>query len=93
MNDSQIGPATPFEQEILAKFNSNWHYLIDRYQEQDQASHHGESHPDFARIQDGIAEVLKTADPAATAVMIQAMIAAVIQTVKDYVPESPGSSG
>jgi len=82
-----VTPLTPEELAIRDRFIKNLLYLVDRYSEQDEASRHGESDPEFAAIVDQVTQLVAEANPQVTAIFFQAMFAAVIATVKQYLSE------
>ena len=83
----EFAPWTPEEIAIRDTFINNLLYLVDRYSEQDKASRHGESDPEFARIIGQLTQLTAETNPEAVAIFFQAMFAAAIATVRHYQQE------
>lgn len=79
----------PTEGEVRSAFLRNWNYLINRFEEQDEASRHGESDPEFAAIFDQLAAETAKAEPGEVALALQAALSAAIETVFEFVETSP----
>ena len=80
---------TPEDREILDTFYRNLLLIRDRYEEQDEASSHGESDPEFAEIFEGLTQNMIEAGPHSAALLLQSMGAAVLATVREYQGRGP----
>ena len=75
---------TPEDHEIGETFKRYLRTLMEHYRAQDEASRHGETHPEFGDDFEYWRGIVSEATPDETTLIFQAMTAAVIQTVQHY---------
>ena len=79
-----IGPISPEDRKIRDTFLRYLSELMLRYEEQTEASRHGDADPEFAERLDGFNQDLAQADPQYVAALLQAVGDAVIATVREF---------
>ena len=87
----EIRYPSPEDAEIQQVFFRKLDSLVEAYRVHDQASLHGESNPQLAEDQEYFLRNVGTRDPEGIALILQAMGAAAIATVREYYPEASGS--